>query len=149
MEEAEEYVDMIIKYKDWIAIKRLGIRQNTKPEEVVFHLAGMRESIYKKAYLILGINTEALDKYADSITSGMKKNTDSLKDAVSKLTTSSTKEVLKSSCTNVDYVPFAETYLLNKLIKNIGYDTYVNQQAMSKVFPYLKIKKPMGRTPKK
>ncbi|MGH2638311.1 MAG: DUF2666 family protein, partial [Rhabdochlamydiaceae bacterium] len=42
MEDPSEYVDFMVKYKDWISIKRLVIRPDTKPQEIAFALAGIR-----------------------------------------------------------------------------------------------------------
>ena len=46
---------------------------------------------------------------------------------------------------NKDLAAIAETYLLAKIIKDLGYDTCLNQVQMSKVFPELKLPKAPGR----
>ncbi len=147
MEEPEEYVDFMIKYKDWISIKRLGIRPNTTPQEVVFHLAGIRNLIDSRACKLLGIKTETLDSFASSVTSGMKKSELSI--AVAKLDSKESKAAIDSSCENKDLIPLAKAYLLNKIITELGLVTGVDQLAMSKIWKELKPPKFPGMGRKK
>ena len=65
MDEPEEYIDFMAKYKDWVSIKRIGIRPETRPEEVVHYLAGVRTTIDVKSYPMLKINTQMLDQQAE------------------------------------------------------------------------------------
>ncbi len=143
--EAEEYVDFMVKYKDWIALKRMGIRENTRPEEIVFHLAAIRRAIDAKSYGILGIKTAVLDNYANEATKGLKKNASSLAAVAQKFGEGSAKGAIDQSCDNKDLKPLAEIYLLGKMITNTGYDTSINQETMSKIWKNLKVKKPRGR----
>ncbi|MCW6159578.1 MAG: DUF2666 family protein [Candidatus Micrarchaeales archaeon] len=143
--EADEYIDFMVKYKDWIAIKRMGIREATRPEEIVFHLAGIRRAIDAKSYGILGIKTAVLDSYANEATKGLKKNANSLAAVAQKFGESGAKSAIDQACDNKDLKPLAEIYLLGKMITNTGYDTSINQEAMSKIWKELKIKKPRGR----
>jgi hypothetical protein len=142
--EPEEYVDFMAKYKDWIAIKRLGIRDTTKPEEVVHHLAAIRSIVDTKSYPMLGINTQMLDEHAKRLTEGTKKNYASLAGAINGMQTPETKRVLEQA-SRKELIPLAETYLLGKVISNAGFDTGINQTLMSKVFPDLKAPKVLGR----
>ncbi|MCL5430026.1 MAG: DUF2666 family protein [Candidatus Marsarchaeota archaeon] len=145
MDEPEEYVDFLVKYKDWIAIKRMGIRSNTKPEEIVFQLAGIRNAIDNRAFGILGIKTNVLDSYAGEATKGMRKSPDSLAEAAKRFGASEAKSAIEQACDNKDVKPLAEIYLLGKIISNLGYDTSINQVAMSKIWKNLKVPKPRGR----
>lgn len=149
MDEPEEYIDFMARYKDWISMKRLGIRPDTKPEEVVYHMAGIRTTIDTKSFLFLGIKTGALDAYADSITSGMRKSYSSLSGAISSMDKPEAKAAIEGSCENKALTPLAEVYLMNKLISNLKYDVSVNQLAMSKIFPNLKPPKAPGMGRKK
>ena len=151
MDEPNEYIDFMAKYKDWISFKRLGIRPDTKPEEIVHHMAGIRSIIDGKAYLLLGIKTDLLDGHANKITSGMRKGYGSLAKAVESMGGEETKNALANSCENKELVPIAETYLLGKVLTNLGYDTGINQATMAKIFPNLKMPKApgMGRGRKK
>jgi hypothetical protein len=149
LDEPEEYIDFMAKYKDWISIRRLGIRPDTKPEEIVHHMAGVRSVIDNKSYLFLGIKTGVLDEYAGRLTSGMRKGYESLSKAVQSMSGSETKSVLENSCENKELTPIAEAYLLSKVVTNLGYDTGINQVTMSKIFPYLKMPKAPGLGRKK
>jgi hypothetical protein len=145
LDEPEEYIDFMAKYKDWISIRRLGIRPDTKPEEIVQYMAGIRTVIDNKSYPLLGIKTEVIDAYSSKITAGMRKSYDSLSKAIAALGGSETKSVLDSACENKDLKPLAEVYLLGKTITGLGFDSGINQAIMAKIFPYLKISKPLGR----
>lgn len=146
LDEPSEFVDFTVKYKDWIAVKKLGVRDYTKPEEVVFHLAGVRNSIEGKMYKLLGINTEILDAAAENITKGARKSYGALTAAIGSLSSADAKKAVQDSCSsNKDLAAIAETYLLAKIIKDLGYDTCLNQVQMSKVFPELKLPKAPGR----
>lgn len=135
LDEPDEYVDFMVKYRDWISIKRLGIRTSTTPQEVVYHLAGIRAAMESKMYPLLGIKTDILDSFAESATNGLKKK--DLPQIVAKLDSPDAKQALVASSTET-LAPLAKVYLLNKLISNVGLDTGLNQLAMSKIFPELK-----------
>ncbi len=144
MDEPEEYIDFMAKYRDWISIKRLGIHSDTKPEEVVHHLAAIRSTIERKSYTFLGIKTEILDEHAKSLCSGMKKNYNSLSSTIGKMSNPETKRVLESASSK-QLMPIAEAYLLGRMVSTIGFDTEINQTMMSKIFPDLKPPRVPGR----
>jgi hypothetical protein len=143
LDEPEEYIDFMAKYKDWISIKRIGIRENTVPAEVVNYLAGVRTTIDSKAYPMLQIKTSMLDAYAAKVCEGLKKNYGSLASAFSKMDSPETKKVIVESCSK-ELAPVAETYLLNKVITTLGFDVSINQPMMSKIYPELKLPKTPG-----
>jgi hypothetical protein len=147
VDEPDEYVDFMVKYKGWISIKRLGIRPDTTPQEVVYHLAGIRASMEGKMYPLLGIKTSVLDAFADSATLGLKKR--DLPQIVAKLESPEAKQVITESSTET-LAPLAKVYLLNKLITNTGLETGIGQLTMSKIYPELKPPKmpPVGRKKK-
>jgi hypothetical protein len=151
LDEPDEYVDFMAKYKEWISIRRLGIRANTTPQEVVYHLAGIRTTIDSKSLPLLGIRVGVLDSFATSATQGLKKKAADLSIAVAKLDSPEARRALDDSCGNKTLVPIAKAYLLNKIISNLGFETGVGQLSMSKIFPELKPPKApgMGRKKKK
>ena len=150
LDEPTEYIDFMAKYKDWISIKKLGIRDYTKPEDIVYHLAGIRNTLDGRMFKILGIDTAKLDAAADNATNGMRKGYSSLSTAINNLASSEAKKAIEDSCAaNNGLKPFAETYLLQKVVTNLGYDTSLNQTQMSKVFPDLKPPKAPGMGRKK
>jgi len=149
LDEPEEYIDFMAKYKDWIAIRRLGIRADTKPEEVVMHMAGVRSLIDSKSYPMLGIKLGILDECAGKLTAGVRKSYASLSDVIKSLSGSEAKSAIDTACENKALTPIAEVYLLSKTITNLGYDTGINPAQMAKIFPGLKMPKvPMGRKKK-
>jgi len=145
MELPEEYIDFAIKYKDWVAIKRMRILSNTRSEAVAFHLAGIRSTIDGRAYRLLGINTESLDSYAETTTNSLRKGLTSVGEVLGRLDTQEAKKAIDDACTNKAVVPLAKTYLLNKLVLSINVQTGLTQEAMSKLFPDLKMPKFPGR----
>ncbi len=148
-EEPSEYVDFMVKYKDWVAIKRLGIRDRTRPEEIVFHLAGIRNSIDGKAFSMLGIDTKRLDSLAESIAQGKRGNYTALGDAIKALDSKSIKAQLDGSCTDSKLSKIAGIYLLNGVMQRMGFDSSINQDMLSKIYPDLKVKLPPGAKRKK
>ena len=148
-DEPSEYVDFMVKYKDWVAIKRLGIRDQTRPEEIVFHLAGIRNSIDGKAFKILGIDTEKLDSLASSISQGRKGNYSVLGDALKELDKKEVKAQIEGACKDNKLAKIAGIYLLNRIMLNLGFDSSINQDMLSKVYPDLKVKLPPGAKRKK
>jgi hypothetical protein len=148
LDEPEEYIDFMAKYRDWIAMKRFGIRPSTRPEEIVHHLASIRTTIDSKSYPFLGINTSLLDEHAKRVSAGMKRNYDSLSVAFKSMSYQETRRILEQSCAK-NLVPIAETYLIGKVVTNVGFDTSINQTQMSKAFPDLKAPRGLGRKSKK
>jgi uncharacterized protein DUF2666 len=146
MDDPDQYIDFMAKYKDWISIKRMGIRPNTRPEEVVFHMAGIRNTIDAKAFGFLGINTSIIDNIAVRATQGKKKSYSSLSECIMNLNNQDTKKILEDSCgEKKELVPIAEIYLIGKVLTNLNFDSSISQLALSKIYKDLKIKKPKGR----
>ncbi len=147
--EEEDSIDFLAKYGDWVAIKKMRIRPDTKPEEIAFHLASIRRSIDRKAFEVLGIDTASLDSYANSLTSGARKSYASLAEAIGKLGTAEARDVASKACNGKEELAgIASVYLLRKVVQNLGFDLDVNQEMLSKIYPSLKIRKPLGRKPK-
>ncbi len=150
MDDASDYVDFMVKYGDWVSIKRLAIRPDTKPEEVVFHLAGIRSTIDNKSFPLLGINTAVLDVLAAKVTFGKKKNYEDLSKAISELSGTDAKRAVEEACKgNLQLPKLAKIYLLGKVISSLDFDSSINQTIMSKIFPDMKPpRKPLGRKAK-
>lgn len=148
--EGDESIEFSARWKDWVVIKRTTIREGTKPEEIVFTLAAIRQSIDRKAFDFIGIDTKALDDYAASISAGMKKNFKDLGQVVQALGTPQSKEAVAKACASKPEADeIARTYLFRKAVQSLGFDFDVNQEMLSKIYPELKMPKPRGRTPKK
>ncbi|MCL4404474.1 DUF2666 domain-containing protein [Candidatus Marsarchaeota archaeon] len=142
-ERPDEFIDFSAKYKEWVAIKRLGITGSTKPEEIAYHLAGIRSTVDSKAFKILGIDTDAIDEKVKSLLLG--KGASAVSQAIMELEKPEFKKLLSSACQSQTLAPFAKTYALNRLINHVGYETSLSQLALSKVFKELKPPKAPGR----
>ncbi len=145
-------VEFSAKWKDWIAVKKLTIREDTKPEEVAFSLASIRQSIDRKAFEIFGehIDIVGLDSYASKIASNKKKNFKDMADVILQLSSTESKKVVENSCSkNPDLKDIASTYLFRKVVQALGFDFDVNQEMLAKIYKELKLPKPRGRQPKK
>jgi hypothetical protein len=145
-------VEFSAKWKDWIAVKKLTIREDTKPEEVAFSLASIRQSIDRKAFEIFGehIDIVGLDSYASKIASNRKKNFKDMADVILQLSSTESKKVVENSCSkNPDLKDIASTYLFRKVVQALGFDFDVNQEMLAKIYKELKLPKPRGRQPKK
>lgn len=147
-EEPSEYIDFIAKYKDWVAIKRMGIRSATKPQEIAYHLAGISAAMERRDFALLGINTALLDSTADKLTADMKRSYDSLATAVQSISSADAKKALSDSCPDKSLIRLAESYLLRKVIRNLGFDTGMSQLSLSKIYKELKPPRMPGRKPK-
>ncbi len=145
-------VEFSARWKDWVAVKKMTIRNDTKPEEIAFNLASIRQSIDRKAYEILGvyINIKELDDYASKVVSGRKKNFKEIADSIQELSTAESRKAIESACVkNTDLKDIASTYLLRKVVQLIGFDFDVNQEMLAKAYKDLKLPKQRGRQPKK
>ena len=149
MEEPQEYVDFMVKYKDWLAIKRLGIYEATKPEEIINHLAVIRNAIDKRSYNIMGINTQALDAIASKISSDRKRSYESLADAIKELQKPDVKRAIKEAVPNDTIAKLAEIYLFNSVINSMKFESGITPELMGKLYPDIKVRMPMGAGRKK
>ena len=147
--EEGDAIDFLAKYKEWIAIKKMSISDDTKPEEIAFHLASIRQTIDKKAFEILGIDTKQLDELANKITGGARKSYKALAEAIASLGGQEARDIAAKACNGKEELQeVANAYLLRKVVQNLGFDFDVNQEMLAKVYPQLKIPKPLGRKPK-
>ena len=147
--EERDSIDFLAKYKEWIAIKKMSISDDTKPEEIAFHLASIRQTIDKKAFEILGIDTKQLDDLANKITGGARKSYKALAEAIASLGDQEARDIVAKACNGKEELQeVANAYLLRKVVQNLGFDFDVNQEMLAKVYPQLKIPKPLGRKPK-
>ncbi|MEM4066442.1 MAG: DUF2666 family protein [Candidatus Micrarchaeaceae archaeon] len=146
MADGKDSIDFIAKYKDWVAIKKMSIFEDTKPEEVAFHLAGIRQRIDVKAFEILGIDIASLDAYAAKLTNGMRKSYANLAEAMQQLGSSEAKAAVSAATKGKpELEQVAAIYLLRKVVQDLGFDFDVSQEMLAKAYPDLKIPKPLGR----
>ena len=145
----EEHIDFTAKYRDWVSIRRMAIYGDTKPEEVAYHLAGIRGVADIKSAVFLGIDTAALDDYSLKVVGGSKKGYRNLADAIARMDSTEAKGVVSASCPDKSLVPVAQSYLLGKIILDSGYNASVSQSMLSKIYKHLKPPKGLGRGKKK
>ena len=142
-------IEFTARYKEWLAVKKISIAEGTKPEEVVLQLAGIRQSIDRKAFEILGIDTKLLDAYGTSITSGMRKSYSNLSQVVGLLGKKEAKEQAAKACNGKSELEeIAGIYLFRNVVQKLMFDFDVNQEMLQKAYPNLKLPKPPGRRPK-
>ncbi|MGC8676237.1 MAG: DUF2666 family protein, partial [Candidatus Micrarchaeia archaeon] len=145
----KESIEFYAKYKGWVAVKKIEINEDTKPEEVAAKVVSIRQNIDRKAFELLGIDMAALDAYAASLTGNMRKSYANLANVIQNLGKQEVKEqVSKATGGKPELVDIAATYLFRKVVQNLSFDFDVNQEMLEKAYPYLKMPKPPGRKPK-
>jgi hypothetical protein len=140
LEEPEQFIDFLVKYKDWISISRQELDDNTKPEEVSFLLNNIRMSVESKYYKFLGIDTTKLDAYAAKVVSGLKGYAHAAR-ALEQIESKEGKNEIMNACTDPKLKKIAESYLASKIIERLGIKTHIDANDMFKLYPELKIYK--------
>ena len=142
-------IEFSAKYKDWVVIKKATVYEDTKPEEIAFALASIRQTLDKKAFEFLGIDLQSLDSYADGITGGKAKRYNDLAAAIQGLGTPEAKAAVEKAIgEKQELKEIANTYMLRRTIQNLKFDTDMNQEMLAKAYKHLKLPKPPGRKPK-
>ena len=142
-------IEFLARYKNWLAVKKIQITEGTAPEEIVLQLSGIRQSIDRKSFEILGVDTAAIDAYAAELTKGIKKSYPALAEVVQKLGTKDVKEKIRgASGGREELANIASTYLFRRVVQNLMFDFDVNPGLLEKAYPTLKVPKPPGRKPK-
>jgi hypothetical protein len=137
------------KYGNWIAIKKMNIGENTKPEEVAMHLTSIRLTVDKKGFEYAGINTLAINTYAEKAIGTMRKSAANLAKAVEILSSADSKTIVEQAAGNNKVLfPIARIYLFKKLLEGLKFYFEVNPDALSAVYPGLKLPGRRGRKPK-
>jgi hypothetical protein len=140
MDEPEQYIDFMVKYKDWISISRQELDENTKPEEISFLLNNVRMSVESKYYNFLGIDTAKLDSYAKAATAGMKGYADAAK-ALTQIESADGKREVAAACHDIKLKKTAQSYLASRIIECLGISTHLDAKELMKLYPDLKIYK--------
>ncbi|MGC8567944.1 MAG: DUF2666 family protein [Candidatus Micrarchaeia archaeon] len=133
----ENYIDFMVKYNDWVSIKRLMIDDKTTKPEIAFHLSNIYNSIEKEIYNILGIDKAPLDDYCSSLS--LSHSYDSLGKAIASLESTEAKKAVTDSCSsNANLKKIAEAYLVSRIIHESGYDFFPTVLTLFKIYPELK-----------
>ncbi len=142
-------IEFAAKYGQWVAIKRMSITGDTKPEEVVFNLAAIRQSLDRKSFEFLGINVAILDAYATTVTGEGRKSISNLVQAIQAIASKEAKSAVDQAVNGKpELTEIANVYLLRKIAQNLKYDFDVNTDLLTKIYPNLKLPKPRGRKAK-
>ena len=137
------------KYKDWIAVKKLLINEDTKPEEVAAVLSSIQATLIRKAYDFSGINKAIVEELAQKLTAGKRKSYPNLAEVFSSMKPGEFKTALLAACPDPKYLPIAESYLLCSVLSSLGFAPYLNSATLMETFPELKMPKPKGNFGKK
>lgn len=140
MDEPEQFIDFLIKYKNWVSIRRQALDESTKPEEVSFILATIRNTIESKYYSLL-IDTPKLDAYAAKIASGAK-GYSAAGAVLAQLESAEAKREILAACPDKKLKRIAESYLASRIIEKAGVKTSIDIKEMLKLYPELKAYKP-------
>ncbi len=148
--EGFESIEFSARYKDWVVIKKMSIRDDTKSEEVALIISSIRQTLDKKAFEVLGIDTTILSDYAGTLTSGVRKSFSNLSEVLKKLDSKETKDTVNRACNGKkELFDMANAYLLRSVTQGLGFDFDINQNMLVKSFPKLKVPMPPGRKAKK
>jgi hypothetical protein len=137
------------KYRDWVVIKKMSVDAGTKPEEVSAILASINSTLMRKSYDFIGINREQIEAYAQSLAKGKRKALGSLVEVLGSVKPGELKEKLLACCPDPKMLPIAESFFLKTLIETVGFKTSLDADALTAVYPHLKIAKPRGNFGKK
>ncbi len=142
-------IEFSAKYKNWVAIRKMTIHPDTKAEEIAFSLSGIRQSIDKKTFEFLDIDTASLDAYSEKLAGSVKKSIGGFSEALLKFSSPEAKAAIEKACEKKpEHMAFARVYLIRKIAQLLNLDFDVSQEALSKIYPKLKVPKPKGRMPK-
>jgi hypothetical protein len=142
-------IEFVARYKNWLAVKKIQITEGTAPEEIALQLSSIRQSVDRKSFEILGIDTAAIDAYAAELTKGARKSYPALAEALQRLGTKEVKEFVKGATGGKEELAeLASTYLFRRTVQNLAFDFDVNPDLLQKAYPKLKVPKPPGRKPK-
>lgn len=141
---SSEGISFMAKYKDWISIKKLSIHDNTKPEEVAAQLSSIRIATDRKIPQILGVNTENLDIYANSVTGNMRKSAANVQKVTEILCSPEAKTEIDGATPDPSLRDAAIIYLFATMLQNLKVDLEVSPDTLMDMFPGLKIPKPKG-----
>jgi len=131
-EKIEDFIGFIGKYKDWVAVKKLGM-EKVQDYEVSGILSGVDHSIVNKAFEFAGVNKN--DSLVSAVTSGKRKSYSNLAAAL--------KELEPKLPDGLD-----GAYIVCKVFETLGYKPYASPDMLTEAHPDIKPPKVKGRKPK-
>ncbi len=129
MSESSDSIDFFARYKGWVVARSINCTNSTQPKDISAYLAAVREDVSKRAFEVLGIDTNSLDAYSESFTKSLPKNDYSAVVAAYKSLGSAgaEPEINKAAQGREELKPFAKAYLFRAALNRLGLDWYVRK----------------------
>jgi hypothetical protein len=131
-DELGDHISFIGKYKQWIAIKKLGL-ESVQDYEVSAVLASANHTMINKSFDFADLKKN--DAVVDSICKGKRKSYGNVAQALKDLTP-------KLSGTSDD------AYVVCKVLETLGFKPYASPDMLTAAHPDIKPPKVKGRKPK-
>lgn len=125
-------ISLVSKYKDWVSIKKLFLEPGMQKWEIAGILAGINETLVKKAFDFAGLDKAKLDAKAAELTKGKRKSYQAIGEALQ----------------GIEGSPAEVAYLYNSILSTLEILPYANRPMLSKEYPDIKGSKRRGRKPK-
>ncbi|BCS91089.1 MAG: hypothetical protein ARM1_0546 [Candidatus Micrarchaeota archaeon] len=145
-QEQNNYIDFIALHKDWVSIKRLSISDNTKDNEIAFHLAGIYFSIKERIYKLFEIDRDKLDKIANDIVASASKGKKLSKiekyaESIKQLDNQEIKNKIKEAVKDEKLFEIALAYIASKIADITEFHIFPDQMLLTEIYPELKLPK--------
>lgn len=125
-------VALVSKYGEWIAIKKLSIEPGVERWEIAGILAGINETLVKKAFDFSGLDKIRLDATVAALTKGKRKSYPAIGEALQ----------------GIEGSPAEIAYLCNSILSTFEIPPHANRGMLSKQYPEIKGPPIRGRKPK-
>ena len=122
-EESGDMIAFIGRYRDWVAIKKLGL-EKANDYEVSGILAGINFTIVNKSFSFAGMETDV-----SSITKGKRKSYGAVVECLGEIETPT-------------------PYIVCKVLEELGFRPYASSHMLTEAYPDIKPPKVKGRKPK-
>jgi len=132
-EKPGDVIAFMAKYKDWIAIKKLG-SEEAKDYEVSGILAGINHTIVNKSFDFAGAKKD--ESLVSSAAGGKRKSYGNLSNALSEIES----KLAGSAADNA--------WVVARVCETLGYRPYASPQMLTEAYPDIKPPKTRGRKPK-
>ncbi|MEW5996129.1 MAG: DUF2666 family protein [Candidatus Micrarchaeota archaeon] len=125
-------ISLVSKCREWVAIKKLFIEPGVEKWEIAGILAGINETLVKKAFDFAGLDKAKLDAKAAELTRGKRKSYAAIGEAIQ----------------GIEGSPAEIAYLYNAILSVFEILPYANRPMLSKEYPEIKGPSMRGRKPK-
>jgi len=122
---AKEGAGFMGKFKDWMLIKKKGVEQGARPEEIAFALAGISASARKKGFLLMGVDSEKSENLALELLKGKRKAYSSVSEILQKVK-------------NMGLSALEQRYVILLALEKLNLPPYPSIHEFSKIWPDLK-----------